>query len=753
MQVSVLSLSDALAASHGQGEKRPFDFWETAGTSGCYLFCASVRRRDDSEPGVSRRTPTSSEETVRVRDITRIRGRLFTFADLEKSASNGCGSCKTVKSILEMLPIEYLGPLRQSTSMRWGKQSTFVLDIQDQAGTEHCVRILNLNNSSNHFKRMGYTNGLSGDTASSLSLQRVRGWLKGCEDGHGKCGIGRDVILPTRLVDVAKIFRGSESGVKLIDSTGQRGTYMCLSHCWGKAPIEIMTKKSSLQERLDFIPSQELPPSFHQAIQLVRKLGIPYLWIDSLCIIQNDDEDWKREAAQMVNIYRNAYATLAVTWSPDSRGGCFSKVIPTQCFNLRSTSGHEFMIGVGIGVKSDISEFARVKQYFPLYNRAWCLQERLLSRRVIHCHHGEMAFDCGDINTCECGGRQHWAWDNVVGLGGTYTPLRSRSRYLGFLWEPTGHSSALKSAKGKRVDAYERWHRVVSEYTCLNLTKQTDMLPALSGLTAETAELTGDLFLAGLWESYLKNDLLWYVHTVAEWRQNRKEILARKRTAPSWSWASLGSGCKVTFQKTEFAMALPQRLRSIADDATITCNLVDGETKGRFQSRSSRLPIMLHRPCSKFNSTKRGTSTKYGKFMLYSREDNQEWHEGCRPMSGEAHLGFGPVQSKLHVDPVVEVLPYITNNKPTENTGICKYCALLPACLVYIRGLEKQVGQEAKNRFRDYFMVLVDSRDGSTGDYERVGLLEVWFQTHDMRDVWYDEVWTPLAKSEASITI
>ncbi|KAK1470407.1 heterokaryon incompatibility protein [Colletotrichum tamarilloi] len=98
---------------------------------------------------------------------------------------------------------------------------------------------------------------------------------------------------------------------------------MCLSHCWGKIKIKCKTETDNLKRQLESIPWSLLPPSFQQAVEITRKLGVRYLWIDSLCIIQDDKIDWEKEAAQMVNVYRNSYATIAVSWSHDSEGGCY----------------------------------------------------------------------------------------------------------------------------------------------------------------------------------------------------------------------------------------------------------------------------------------------------------------------------------------------------------------------------------------------------------------------------------------------
>ncbi|KAF9872072.1 heterokaryon incompatibility protein [Colletotrichum karsti] len=606
------------------------------------------------------------------------------------------------------------------------------------------------------------TNGLAGDTSSPLSLQRVRSWVMDCESNHQQCGRGVDMNLPTRLIDVTEIFRGDAEGVRLAETQGNTGTYMCLSHCWGKILIKSKTENASLRERLDFIPWSLLPPSFQQAIEVTRKLGIRYLWIDSLCIIQDDADDWEREAAQMVNVYRNAYATIAISWSHDSQGGCYSKTIPPVYSKITTEEGDEFTIALALGAKrDDLSEYERVQEYFPLFNRAWCLQERLLSRRIIHFNFGELAFDCGKGYSCECGGKQHYNWHNVVDLSGTYTPLRSRSKYLALLNNSTTVSSnAIMTDQGK-LDPYVRWHRLVSEYTCLNLTVTTDMLPAFSGLAHEMAEITGDTYLAGLWKNNLEQDLMWHVVSVADWRNQREKILKRGWIAPSWSWASTGSGCKVGFPIFSGAEVLEKKTPGIVESVKISCHPSGTDPTGsvsfgRLEVESRRLPVLIQRPCSRWDVKRRWTDRVYGRFLLYARENDREWQEDCRPWTGQEPLELGPVKSSLWVDPTVERMgkQYIRKEGADKDykVGLCKHCAFLSAEILYIRGMKTDKGA-LSSRLRDFFLVVTKDPESSTDSYVRVGMLEIISDNREDREDWFESYWEQLALPSTIIAI
>lgn len=375
--------------------------------------------------------------------------------------------------------------------------------------------------SFNPFPRMIRTAcHVPGNTASVLSVLQVQRWLRRCSATHPKCGsIGLDVPLPTRLIDV-------ESGLRLVETKDMHGRYVCLSHCWGNqdpttAKQTFKTTKKNLSSSLKNIDFTSLPRTFTDAIIFTRKLRLKYLWIDSICIIQDDEGDWRHEASLMANIYENAVLTLGATASASDAEGLFRS----------SSSIHDPIELRGKTPKGKrYSVYARRQLPHsmgaePLFKRGWIFQERYLSPRFLHFAPNELIWECRDGMDCEC----------------------NKSKLLEITESnPIGYFNAFKSsyleaftASPYRVQV--AWRDVVHAYTELNLSHAKDKLPALSGIAKKFIGLRPqDRYLAGLWEFSFVQDLLWHA---SSYGSSEKGLQPRpeKWRAPTWSWASVDS--------------------------------------------------------------------------------------------------------------------------------------------------------------------------------------------------------------------
>ena len=226
----------------------------------------------------------------------------------------------------------------------------------------------------------------------SGDLQRiVSTWLDDCNQLHKDCqnSISTSRTLPTRVLDVGAT--NDSCQVRLLKTHGLSGQYIALSHCWG-VNRHIVTNLDNLELHERRIPYESLPQTFQDAVIIARSVGIRYVWIDSLCIVQDDIQDWKNEAAKMADVYRNAYCTIAATGSRGDQEGIFVDRADQDICTLRYNANNMDLLITYI--EEDIFALQQLLQHSPLSQRAWCLQERLLSPRIIHFTQSRAIWEC-----------------------------------------------------------------------------------------------------------------------------------------------------------------------------------------------------------------------------------------------------------------------------------------------------------------------------------------------------------------------
>lgn len=362
---------------------------------------------------------------------------------------------------------------------------------------------------------------------SAAALAAIQSWVSDCVDGHESCENPEHPHLPTRVVDV-----GLDHGVvKLVETQGAKDNYICLSHCWGLAQI-ITTTLSTIESRKACIDWEDLSNTFRDAITFTRSLGFRYIWIDSLCIIQDDAKDWEVESSKMAAVYSNGYLTLAGTHSANGHGGLFGLTEDVEvtgktprgedyCVYFRERIDHHLELCEDDSNKT-MQLLNPTKLYYPLLTRAWVYQERMLSTRVVHFGHYEVFFECRSGVQCECEG---------IGYLGS-------SDAAPVVQMKVEHSLALGTLSGSEGNYKQAqlWRTMVATYTALHLTKAKDRLPAIGGLARNMSERRKARYLAGLWSDTINDDLLWTVPAVVS-----KKPRLSPSTAPSWSWASVGN--------------------------------------------------------------------------------------------------------------------------------------------------------------------------------------------------------------------
>lgn len=273
----------------------------------------------------------------------------------------------------------------------WLKSKHFVTDLH--LVVEEGDPLGRHSRAADNFRVSGRTI-TSQDVPNDALFDVVRAWMRKCHKRHKVCAPtpGNDPpLLPNRFIDV------TQDGLdpRLIVSEGQRGHYAALSHCWGGLQL-LQTNVATLAQYQNYIPMDHLPKSYKDAITIARKLRIPFLWIDSLCIVQDSEQDWHHESALMSSIYRNSTLTISATGAVDGSRGCFIPEFHSEIVQLpqtfSDTGGKAYVTGGRIGTYGP--PWADKVASGPLFQRAWALQERCLSRRILHCSAGQWVWEC-----------------------------------------------------------------------------------------------------------------------------------------------------------------------------------------------------------------------------------------------------------------------------------------------------------------------------------------------------------------------
>ncbi|KAF2726773.1 HET-domain-containing protein [Polyplosphaeria fusca] len=302
--------------------------------------------------------------------------------------------------------------------------------------------------------------------------------MQQCEANHQDCHQTSPLQAPTRLIEVSSI--GEPLAARLHVSAQNSGNYLALSYCWG-GPQRHALIGSKVSEYCISLPYSELPNTILDSFEVTRQLKYRYIWIDSLCMIQDDREDMLRELPKMNLIYRNADQTISVA--------CAS-----SCDEGFLKSRHNGLYRVPL------------PRLQPINERAWTLQESLLARRLL-------IFPGSGV---------YWKCDTICQSDTSSKPQS---------WEFQSHEYFYPAMLG------EAWSRAVEGYSMRHLSFEGDKLAAISAIAANMSILFRCGYLAGLWRDDLVNGLAWEIYRSPE----MPAIVHRTQSyqAPSWSWASI----------------------------------------------------------------------------------------------------------------------------------------------------------------------------------------------------------------------
>lgn len=417
-----------------------------------------------------------------------------------------------------------------------------------------------------------------------------RRWLEDCRDHHAACRLAYDssLRLPTRLLDVGRDLGTQDStlsSMRLVQGQSCQGPYAALSYCWGPDRDLILTQESESRLRTG-VDVSEFPGTLRDAVIVTRRIGIQYLWIDALCIFQDQENpeskaDWAREAGRMRDVYRGAALTIESASASRGNEGFLKPRISSRPYCALQW-GSAVDTSVYLRPMFDITDSQLIGT--TVYTRGWTLQERLLAPRTLSFGMQQCSFECANGFRDEAGRstslpratemylskmsmlelRHDRSWLVIA--------LRAVSRLLGFPavvsfsypwnkvlpgWSVQG---ILDVPGGYWATYFDYWRGVVSQFSQRQLTNSADRLPALSGLADEVQRATGSMYVAGMWKDELVTCLAWDCQDIynrdgeygnypggipsgnfaSSWDKSWPDnIRQTKFVAPSWSWASV----------------------------------------------------------------------------------------------------------------------------------------------------------------------------------------------------------------------
>ncbi|KAI1127877.1 hypothetical protein F5Y10DRAFT_187913 [Nemania abortiva] len=387
--------------------------------------------------------------------------------------------------------------------------------------------------------QQGFVGDLQSPSTWSLeTLNNIRSWLMSCILSHGDCaGPRQEDQLPLRLLDVMPSGLGclrpksnmspEEFSLLSLENLPQLRivssanlspdtSYLTLSHRWGNPQSVLLNKENMFLLHCDishYILECSEAAVFRHAIHVTRGLGLRYIWIDALCIMQDDKEEKDAEIMRMDAIYSNSTLNISATEGQISKGMNFDRNL--LCLNpLRASVQISELRDMHLQVFSDVCYL--MESDGSLNRRGWVFQERILAPRVCHFTKNQVFWECNSLEASE-----------VLPQGND-----TSSNY--------GYSSLRSPFPSSLQEIKKRWYDLVDHYSGTFLTFPNDRLIAFSAVAKRFClgmQLGPEQYLAGMWRDDLPVSMLWWQDMndsgapITETNEMEK--------APSWSWASL----------------------------------------------------------------------------------------------------------------------------------------------------------------------------------------------------------------------
>ena len=456
------------------------------------------------------------------------------------------------------------------------------------------------------------------DPASKRSFEIASRWLKNCSENHSSCRPPTEFQKPPRrLIHVGN----KTQNLSLVETFPdlQHVEWLSLSYCWGGKSLMELTN-ATMNTLKNGIPLTAFDATIQDAVLVTRGLGISYIWIDALCILQ-DGNEWSEEASKMNEIYGGSTVTIVIASSDSVKNGFLKErdlnYIPIA-YSTDEVKDHRAKLF--LSPEWDDSE----REYNgPWSKRGWTMQEGLLPNRLLHYTASQIIWKCCEEQSFERGITERV--EDRISKALTYSDYDEIGFGSGFLWQlpPFLRFKSFKNHLPINLDyplmshsdTFRLWYDLVEDYTPRRFEKFSDRLPAISGL----AKVYGDMirnptYVAGLWKEDLIRGLLWHVEgatLVPKRLEGNASTLPED--FPSWSWTSVGYEVVKNDLKTD------DGLRALSEIENMHVVLVD-----------------LRDP---FGAVESGSVTITGPLRRLPRLYNQKWASAEASMSNlERHI-------------------------------------------------------------------------------------------------------------------
>ncbi|RTE81036.1 hypothetical protein BHE90_004492 [Fusarium euwallaceae] len=498
-------------------------------------------------------------------------------------------------------------------------------------------------------EHMGAASPIQEHSGDQGCFEFINKQVANCMKNHKCGGDGPLPLLPERIIWIEA---NNSTHIQLVEPTDIRAKYIALSYCWGPTgPDTYLTNASTLEAKKAGIQFQDLPPLFQDVVSCSRSLGIEYVWIDRLCIIQGQDEDFKRQAANMHKIYGNATLTIAAASATSENDRILApRDIKGQPFSLNLNIEGIGTLKVGARRRSHcLGTEDKGGDYGKISTRAWIWQERLLSGRMIFYTPTALKFECN----------HHSIWE-------------------GFAPDVKGHSW---SAQLNNI-SHNAWTLLVEEYMSRDITRQSDRLPAMDAVMKRISQSQGWSPLWGMWANALVESLGWQ----SKASEKFGTLMCRTNPgnyAPSWSWASVDG--PISYVSARGLGGLEENDPMVYDVEIRSVNAASGliRVAGHAISVTLHCRVDVHEP----EDGERQVKHHYEVLRVYNNGEPF-------PMNPDVHLKPGKINVMGQNTTTVVRLPYNEEPPETSWTATC-LCLLvgkmrMRAQVLFLGGSQRQ---------------------------------------------------------------